>query len=120
MGPIMATAWGSVACSLSPPFLTSLPYLPLFLITLSSALTPLFHRYLPHESCSWAAPSFLSPPPTSVFLSAWLQFSISPQPGFSFTTHPALSWADYYAVSSRYGAAHTIHHNVQILSAQIQ
>lgn len=91
---------GALLLALSPLFLTSLPYLPLFLITLSSALTPLFHRYLPHESCSWAARPFLSLAPTSIFLSASLQFSISPQPGFPFTTRPALCWADYYAVSS--------------------
>lgn len=108
----------------------------LFVITLSSTFPPLFHWCLPHKLCDWASHTSLSLTPTSVLPEIILPIppSIPPQGLFSLLHQtlpsPLVSYSlptllhtvhspspDYYAVCSHWGDAHTIHHNVQILSA---
>lgn len=79
---------------------------------------PRFHCCQPHESYDWGSCTLLS-------LSATSKFQIAPLKSFHqsialvfYSLAPTLP-SDCYAVSSHQGDAHTIHHNVQILSARI-
>lgn len=68
----------------------SVLFTSLFLITLSSTLTPSVHCCLPHESCGWASHTSLSLTPTSILTGTSLQFPLQSHLGVFSLLHRTL------------------------------